>query len=231
MLQYRAAAFAGFATQCWWGFIKVMVFAAFFHSSLAHQPLSFAQAVTYTWLGQAFLALLPWSGDPEIAELVRSGNVSYERLRPLDTYFYWYVRAMAFMFARAAPRAAMMFALASLILPLIGFGAWRLRAAGHHRGGAALHSRDGRRGAAVERVHDADQYCDRRDDVRSRRQRARGAAGDSAVRKYRAAAVLSRGNAALPVSAAVRRTGRYPLSHLLRESVRRGRAGGPDRKC
>jgi len=128
MLQYRAAALAGFGTQCWWGFIKVMVFAAFFHSSLAHQPLSFAQAVTYTWLGQAFLALLPWSGDPEIAELVRSGNVSYERLRPLDTYFYWYVRAMAFMSARAAPRAAMMFALASLMLPLIGFGAWRLRA-------------------------------------------------------------------------------------------------------
>ena len=29
MLQYRAAALAGFATQCWWGGIKVMVFAAF----------------------------------------------------------------------------------------------------------------------------------------------------------------------------------------------------------
>ena len=29
MLQYRAAALAGFATQCWWGGIKIMVFAAF----------------------------------------------------------------------------------------------------------------------------------------------------------------------------------------------------------
>ena len=42
MLQYRAAAVAGFGTQCWWGFIKVMVFAAFFRSSSAHQPMSFA---------------------------------------------------------------------------------------------------------------------------------------------------------------------------------------------
>ena len=30
MLQYRAAALAGFATQCWWGGLKVMIFAAFY---------------------------------------------------------------------------------------------------------------------------------------------------------------------------------------------------------
>ena len=30
MLQYRTAAYAGFATQCWWGGIKGMVLAAFF---------------------------------------------------------------------------------------------------------------------------------------------------------------------------------------------------------
>ena len=29
LLQYRAAALAGFGTQCWWGAVKVMVFAAF----------------------------------------------------------------------------------------------------------------------------------------------------------------------------------------------------------
>ena len=39
MLQYRAAAFAGFATQCWWGAIKVMVLAAFYAGS-AHQPIN-----------------------------------------------------------------------------------------------------------------------------------------------------------------------------------------------
>jgi len=40
MLQYRAAAIAGFGTQCWWGFIKVMVFAAFFRSSSALSGVS-----------------------------------------------------------------------------------------------------------------------------------------------------------------------------------------------
>ena len=33
MLQYRAAAVAGFATQCWWGAIKVMIYAAFYRAS------------------------------------------------------------------------------------------------------------------------------------------------------------------------------------------------------
>ena len=104
-----------------------MLFRSFFASTTAHQPINFAQAVTYTWLGQAFLALLPWAGDPEIAELVRTGNVSYERLRPLDTYFYWYARAMAWMVARAVPRSVMMFALAAVIVPIVGLGDWRLR--------------------------------------------------------------------------------------------------------
>lgn len=127
MLQYRAAAIAGFGTQVWWGFIKVMVFAAFFSSSLAHQPMNLADAITYVWLGQAFLVLLPWTADPEIAEMVRTGNVAYDRLRPLDTYFFWYARAMAWMVARAAPRCAMMFAFAAILLPVIGLGDWRLR--------------------------------------------------------------------------------------------------------
>ena len=35
MLQYRTAAWAGFATQCWWGGIKVMVLAAFYGSASA----------------------------------------------------------------------------------------------------------------------------------------------------------------------------------------------------
>jgi len=127
MLQYRTAAIAGFVTQCWWGLLKVMVFAAFFRSTVAHQPLNFTQAVTYTWLGQAFLVFLPWNSDPEVVAMVRTGDVSYDRLRPLDTYFFWYVRAMGWMLARVVPRAVLMFAMAGLILPLVGLGNWRLR--------------------------------------------------------------------------------------------------------
>ena len=126
MLQYRAAALAGFATQCWWGGIKIMVYAAFFGAAgaAARSPISLGQAITYTWLAQAFLSLNPWSGDPDVAAKVRTGAVSYDRLRPLDAYSYWYANAAAWMTARAAPRSVLMFALTGVIFPLVGLGAW-----------------------------------------------------------------------------------------------------------
>ncbi len=126
MLQYRAAAFAGFATQCWWGVIKIMVLAAFY-AGAARQPIDLAQAITYTWLGQAFLALLPWAADAEIAEAVETGNVAYERLRPVDTHLFWFARALALRAANTSLRLLPMFAVTAVILPLIGLKAWSWR--------------------------------------------------------------------------------------------------------
>lgn len=124
MLQYRAAALAGFATQCWWGAIRIMVFAAFYGVNAAAAPISLTNAVTYVWLGQALLALLPWVADPEIGQAVRTGGVGYDRLRPLDAYGYWYARTLGWMLARALPRAALMVLAAGIVLPLVGFGDW-----------------------------------------------------------------------------------------------------------
>ncbi|WP_437852337.1 ABC transporter permease [Sorangium sp. So ce363] len=123
LLQYRAAAAAGFGTQLFWGFIKVMVLEAFYGNALsgAPPPMALGQAITYTWLGQAFFQLLPFSTnpDPEVRELIRTGAVGYELARPLDLHALWLARALA---ARVAPtllRAVPMFAVA---VPLLGMG-------------------------------------------------------------------------------------------------------------
>ena len=126
MLQYRAAALAGLVTQCWWGIIKIMVLAAFY-SGNSHQPISLSQAITYVWLGQAFLALLPWQADADIAVAAETGNVGYERLRPVDTYTFWFVRAVAWRTASACLRALPMFSIAAILVPLVGLGAWSWR--------------------------------------------------------------------------------------------------------
>ena len=152
LLQYRAAALAGFGTQCWWGAIKVMVFAAFLRGAVA-SPMTLRQAVDYIWLGQAFLTLLPWSADPEIARMVRSGDVAYERLRPLDTYAFWYARAVARRTAtpllardpdgahggRAAPSWS-------------GLGTWGLSAPPNAQAAAVFARVDGARRRTVERA-------------------------------------------------------------------------------
>jgi len=126
MLQYRSAALAGFGTQCWWGGIKVMVLAAFYGgaATAAGAPMSLGQAVTYTWLAQGLLALLPWVGDPEVARAVRTGSIVYDRLRPVDAYALWYVRTTGWIAARVLPRVALMAAFAAVALPLLGLQAW-----------------------------------------------------------------------------------------------------------
>ena len=118
MLQYRAAAAAGFGTQLFWGLIRVMIFAAFYRSTAARQPMTYEQVVTYVWLSQATFALMPFGVDADVREMIRSGNVAYEMLRPLDLYGAWFCRALAWRAAATLLRAVPMFIVAGLFLGL-----------------------------------------------------------------------------------------------------------------
>ena len=118
LLQYRAAALAGFGTQLFWGLIRTMIFAAFYRVTSAPQPMREEDVVTYVWLGQAMLAMLPWNEDREVRMLIRTGNVAYEMLRPVDLYSLWYCRALALRSAPTLLRALPMFAVAALFFGL-----------------------------------------------------------------------------------------------------------------
>jgi ABC-2 type transport system permease protein len=127
LLQYRAAAVAGLVTQLFWGAIKIMVFLAFFAVSQEPQPMSLAQVVTYVWLGQALLGMLPWTVDKEIEALIRQGAVSYELVRPLDLYTFWFCRTIALRTATTTLRSVPMVIFAMIILPWIGWDAWAMQ--------------------------------------------------------------------------------------------------------
>lgn len=116
LLQYRAAAVAGFGTQLFWGLIRVMVFTAFYQSTTVPPPMPLPDMITYLWLIQAMFALTMWNIDQDVRNMIQTGTVAYEMLRPLDLYGLWYSRAMA---ARVAPtllRAVPMFVVALLFL-------------------------------------------------------------------------------------------------------------------
>ncbi|WP_392533481.1 ABC transporter permease [Nostoc sp. C117] len=122
LLQYRTAALAGVATQMFWGFLKVMVIEAFFTHTTSPQPMTFQEAVGYVWLGQAFLmAIVPWSGDREIQDLIRSGAVGYDLLRPTDLYNFWFTRALALRTAPVILRAIPLLGVTIFICPLLRF--------------------------------------------------------------------------------------------------------------
>ena len=126
LLQYRAAAFAGFVTQLFWGAVKLMILAAFYAAASGPQPMNMAEIVAYVWLGQALLGMLPWNVDADFREQVRNGTVAYDLLRPLDLYSYWYGRTLAFRVAAPTLRGIPMLLFALVVLPAVGLADWAL---------------------------------------------------------------------------------------------------------
>jgi ABC-2 type transport system permease protein len=118
LLQYRAAAVAGLATQLFWGLIRVMIFEAFYASTHAVQPMTLSQVISYVWLGQSLFRMMPWAPDPDVRQQVRTGAVAIELLRPLDLYAVWYCRALASSVAPTVLRALPTLALALAFLGL-----------------------------------------------------------------------------------------------------------------
>lgn len=114
LLQYRAAAIAGITTQIFWGLIRMMIFTAFYDSSTRPQPMNRADMITYVWLGQAMLGLLPWNFDADVRNMLKSGAVAYELVRPLDLYGHWYCRALAQRIAPTLMRSLPIFVIAML---------------------------------------------------------------------------------------------------------------------
>ena len=120
-MQYRAAAWAGVATQFFWGTINILVFYAFYESagmnSGAATPMTFSQLADFVWLRQAFLALVMlWFVDNDLLETIASGDVAYELARPLSLYVFWYSRVLAYRISRTVLRCFPIFII-SFILP------------------------------------------------------------------------------------------------------------------
>ena len=109
-------------TQIFWGIIRVMIFQAFYRSTNVEQPMSSSDVETYIWLGQAFLAALPWNIDTDLRALIRTGGIGYELVRPVDLYSYWLSRALAWrtapMLMRAVPLLAFAFVVMGMMPPI-----------------------------------------------------------------------------------------------------------------
>jgi len=114
LLQYRGAAVAGLGTQFFWGLIRMMIFTAFYAGATGSMPMSRENVVAYIWLGQAFFLLIPFRTDGEIVGMIRSGNVAYELLRPVDLYGLWMGRELASRIAPTLLRATPLLVVAAL---------------------------------------------------------------------------------------------------------------------
>lgn len=115
-LQYRAAAWAGMATQFFWGGMTILMYRAFYKSDPASFPMSMSALSSYIWLQQAFLALfMGWYYDGEILDSVTTGSVGYELCRPCDLYAMWFIKNCAVRLSRAALRCLPILVFAALL--------------------------------------------------------------------------------------------------------------------
>ena len=94
-LQYRVAALAGISTQLFWAFMLIFIYTALYENSNI-SAMSLKEIISYVWLQQAFYAFLTVRfNDDEISNAIRSGDVTYEIIRPYNLYFWWYVKNVA----------------------------------------------------------------------------------------------------------------------------------------
>lgn len=115
-LQYRAAAWAGIATQYAWGGLTVLLYRAFYQNGANSFPMDFQALSTYVWLQQAFLAMfMTWYYDGEIFDSITSGGIAYELCRPCDLYTVWFVKNMAVRLSRVVLRCVPVLLVAALL--------------------------------------------------------------------------------------------------------------------
>ena len=106
-LQYRAAALAGIATQAFFGAMFIMFYAALYKSNgSVVTPMSMESLASYLWLQQAFFALTYTNTkEKEMIDMIKSGNLAYELIRPQNFYFKFFIKMFSYRLSAVTLRA------------------------------------------------------------------------------------------------------------------------------
>jgi ABC-2 type transport system permease protein len=106
-LAYRAAAFAGLATNFFFGLLRAAVMVALYQGRQEIAGFSMIQAVTFTGLSQAIIGSMSFFGWYDLMNNVYSGGVASDLLKPMNLFSYWLAqdagRALALLFLRGVP--------------------------------------------------------------------------------------------------------------------------------
>ncbi len=86
---YRAANWAGFATNTFFGCLRSYVFVALFAARPEVVGYQLTDALRYVWLTQALIMYTYLWGWWEVADTIRSGQIATDLAKPFDYYFFW----------------------------------------------------------------------------------------------------------------------------------------------
>lgn len=86
---YRAAAFAGLATNFFFGLLRAAVMIALFAARPSESSLTVQDAITYSGLTQAVIGFLSLFGWYEIVHSINSGQIGADLLKPVSFFGFW----------------------------------------------------------------------------------------------------------------------------------------------
>ena len=110
--QYRGAMIGGIVCQMFFGIVLVALYRALFASKAQAMPIE--QVTTYVWLQQAFFRMMV-ATDPDLYDKIKTGNISYDLCRPVDMYWFYYIRISAQKLMGSLMRGIPMMAVAFLL--------------------------------------------------------------------------------------------------------------------
>ncbi|MCL3996594.1 MULTISPECIES: ABC transporter permease [Streptomyces] len=118
---YRAATAAGVFTNTVFGLILVYTYQALWSERPHLGGYDQAQAVTYVWLGQAFLSTLAIGGggvEDELMERIRTGDVAIDLYRPADLQLWWLAADLGRALFQLLGRGVVPFVFGALCFPV-----------------------------------------------------------------------------------------------------------------
>ncbi|MEW2293467.1 ABC-2 family transporter protein [Streptomyces sp. NPDC006743] len=117
---YRAATAAGVFTNTVFGLILVYTYLALWDARPHLGGYDHSQAVTYVWLGQAFLATLAIGGggvEDELMERIRTGDIATDLHRPADLQLWWLAADLGRSVFQLLGRGVVPFVFGALVFP------------------------------------------------------------------------------------------------------------------
>jgi ABC-2 type transport system permease protein len=88
-MTYRAAMWAGVATNLFFGLLRAAVMVALYAARDEISGMTLQHAITYTGLTQAVIAYLSFFGWYDVMRSVHSGEVAADMLRPMHYFGFW----------------------------------------------------------------------------------------------------------------------------------------------
>lgn len=117
-LQYRSAALSGIVTQVFWGMMYILLYNASYASRPEMAPMTVDQTSSYIWIQQAFLIFFNlWTFDNKVFQDIRSGDIAYDLVRPLNVYGVWFIKNIALRLGHVVLRSIPILILGAFLPP------------------------------------------------------------------------------------------------------------------